>query len=307
MAAVMAGEASAQSVAPTLPFELREIGAGVYAAIDGPQHRSGSNAGFIVGDDGVVVIDAFQSRDAAKALLGEIHRITPRPVRFVVNTHYHFDHTGGDQVFRDAGAVIVAHRNVRGWVRAENPHLFGARITPELKAMVEALPLPDLTTTSELTLWLGARKVVVRPVLGHTGGDLIVEAPDAHAVFAGDMIWNRVPPNIVDGSVAEWIATDEGLLKAADAAQTTYVPGHGDVARAAEVRAFLDYLATLRAETAAGLKAGLSGDALRDAVVAKLKTRFPDWSYVPVMAPREVGYMVDELQGRKQRPVPAAD
>ncbi|MFX7874636.1 MBL fold metallo-hydrolase, partial [Acinetobacter baumannii] len=84
---------------------------------------------------GVVVVDSFQSKDAARALLGEIRRITPKPVRFVVNTHYHFDHTGGDQVFRDAGAMIVAHRNVRGWVRAENPHLFGARITPELKAM----------------------------------------------------------------------------------------------------------------------------------------------------------------------------
>ncbi|MFM9653687.1 hypothetical protein ACKI1S_47520, partial [Streptomyces galilaeus] len=94
----------------------------------------------------------------------------------------------------------------------------------------------------------------------------------------------------------EWIATDEGLLKVADAAQTTFVPGHGEVAKAADVRGFVDYLAALRAETSAGLKAGLSGDALRDTVVARLKTRFPDWSYVPVMAPREVGYMTDELQ-----------
>src|SRR6185503_8469261 len=106
------GSAALAQPAP-LPFALKQVAPGVYAAIDGPQHRAGSNAGFVIGDDGVLVIDAFFNLDAARALVAEIHRLTPKPILYVVNTHYHIDHTGGDQAIRDAGAAIIAHRNVR--------------------------------------------------------------------------------------------------------------------------------------------------------------------------------------------------
>src|SRR6476620_9719355 len=131
--------AAAQTPSP-LPFVLKELGPGVYAAIDGPEHKSGSNAGFVIGDDGVLVVDSFFNQDAARALVAEIRRLTPKPIRYVVNTHYHADHTGGDQALRDAGAVVIAHRNVRGWVRTNNINLFGDRITPELKGRIAALP-----------------------------------------------------------------------------------------------------------------------------------------------------------------------
>src|SRR4051794_31706671 len=164
----LGGAARAQAPAPTpLPFVLKQVGPGVYAAIDGPEHKSGSNAGFVIGDDGVLVVDAFFNADAARTLVGEIHRLTRKPIRYLVNTHYHVDHTGGDPVLRDAGAIVIAHRNVRGWVRTENIHLLGDRITPELKARIEALPLPDVTTGKDLTVWLGSRKIVLRTVLGH--------------------------------------------------------------------------------------------------------------------------------------------
>ena len=192
---VLGGPVASQGPSPaTLPFVLKEIGPGVYAAIDGPEHKSGSNAGFVIGDDGVLVVDSFFNPDAARLLVAEIRRLTPKPIRYVVNTHYHADHTGGDQVLRDAGAVIIAHRNVRGWVRTNNINLFGDRITPELKAKIEALPLPDLTTDKELTVWLGSRKVLVRTELGHTGGDLTVLVPDAKVLFCGDLLWRRCRP-----------------------------------------------------------------------------------------------------------------
>src|ERR1700753_3713017 len=124
--AAFAAPAAAQApvAAPTRPFVLKQIGPGVYAAIDGPDHKAGSNAGFVIGDDGVLVVDAFFNVEAARALVAEIHRLTPKPIRYVVNTHYHMDHTGGDQALRDAGAIIIAHRNVRAWVRTDNANLF---------------------------------------------------------------------------------------------------------------------------------------------------------------------------------------
>jgi glyoxylase-like metal-dependent hydrolase (beta-lactamase superfamily II) len=302
--AALSGAASAEDAAPpALPFVLTQIGPGVYAAIDGPEHKSGSNAGFVIGDDGVLVVDAFFNLDAARALVAEIHRLTPKPIRYVVNTHYHADHTGGDQALRDAGAVIIAHRNVRGWVRTNNLALFGDHLTPELKARVEALPLPDLTTDTGLTVWLGARKVVVQTVLGHTGGDLTVAVPDAKVLFCGDLLWRRIPPNLIDGSVKEWAATDADFTHIPDAAHTRYVPGHGGLADLGDVEDFRAYLLDLRRLTLDARKAGLRDDALAQAVTPKLKAGHLGWAISDRAAAAEVRYMDQELAGTKKRPL----
>jgi len=306
--AAFGGAAAAQASGPEpLPFVLKQVGPGVYAAIDGPEHKAGSNAGFVIGDDGVLVIDAFFNIDAARALVREIHRLTPKPIRFVVNTHYHADHTGGDQALRDAGAIIIAHRNVRGWVRTNNINLFGDRITPELKAKIEALPLPDLVTDKDLTVWLGSRKVVVRTVLGHTGGDLTVLVPDAKALFTGDMLWRKVPPNLIDGSVHEWVATDADFAAMPDAEHMTYVPGHGDVAKLNDVKDFRQYLIDLERLVSEGRKRGLKDDSLAQEVTPKLKALHPDWTISDRAASFEIRYMDQELAGTKQRPIAQPD
>lgn len=297
--------AAAPSDSP--PFVLKQLGPGVYAAIDGPEHKAGSNAGFVIGDDGVLVIDAFFTPDAAAALVGEIRRLTPKPIRYVVNTHYHADHSGGDPVLRDAGAIIVAHRNVRSWVRTNNINLFGDRITPELRARIEALPLPDLVTDKDLAIWLGSRKVVVRTVLGHTGGDLVVEVPDANVLFAGDMLWRRIAPNLIDGSVEEWQAADAAFAALPDAARMRFVPGHGDIADARDVEDFRSYLLDLRRLVGDGRKAGLKDDALVQQVAPKIRAAHPDWTISDRAIAAEVRYMDQELAGTKKRPVPKAD
>jgi len=303
---LLASPSAGQSPTP-LPFQLKLLAPGVYAAIDGPEHKSGSNAGFVIGDGGVLVVDAMFTPDAARALVGEIRRLTDKPIRYVVNTHYHADHTGGDQVLRDAGATIIAHRNVRGWVRNNNINLFGDRITPELKARIEALPLPDLVTDKDLVVWLGSRKVIIRTVLGHTGGDLIVTVPDSNVVFTGDMLWRKVAPNLIDGSVGEWEATVADFGRNPEAAKSRYVPGHGDVADLKDVTEFRAYLRDVRRLVGDARSAGLAVEAMAPAVTAKLRALYPDWAISDRAAAAEVRYMDQELAGTKQRPIPQAD
>ncbi|MGC1302229.1 MAG: MBL fold metallo-hydrolase, partial [Caulobacteraceae bacterium] len=311
--ALAAGAAHAQAASGAAPakaadpFVLKQVGPGVYAAIDGPQGRSGSNAGFVIGDDGVLVVDSFFNPEATKALVADIRKITPKPIRYVVNTHYHIDHVGGDAVLREAGAIIIAHRNVRGWIHQNNINLLGKQITPRFRAQIAALADPDLVTDKPLTIWLGARRVDVRPVEGHTGGDLAISVPDAKVLFCGDLLWRKYPPNIIDGTVSKWIATVADFQHLPNAGAMTFVPGHGDVANVGDVAEFDAYLTELSADVVAGRAAGLSGKDLADAVVPKLKARFGDWAHLDRSAPIEVGYMDAELAGTKRVPIPTGD
>src|ERR1700704_1722393 len=142
---ILSGFATCAFCADTADFTVKKIGEGIYAAIGSDGGKAGSNAGFIVGTNGVVVVDTFEDVAPARDLLAEIRKVTNLPIRFVVNTHYHLDHTGGNAVFAQAGATILAHRNLRGWLHTENLKFFGANPKPEQKAMIEALVLPDET------------------------------------------------------------------------------------------------------------------------------------------------------------------
>src|ERR1700723_554270 len=144
----------AQTSPSPLPFTIKSLGNNVYAAIDDPKGGAGSNSGFVIGDDGVAVIDTFVNPAAAKQLLVEIQKLTKLPVKFVINTHYHLDHVAGNGVFAETGAVIIGHRNIRGWIHTENLKFLGKDIKPEQKAMVEGLVAPSLIYDSVIELYL---------------------------------------------------------------------------------------------------------------------------------------------------------
>ncbi len=241
-------------------------------------------------------------------MLREIRKITPKPVRYLVNTHYHLDHVSGDQVFKDAGAIIIAHRNVRAWIRPENLRMFGqgpaSPALQMLQARIAQLPLPDLVIESPITIWLGARRVDIRLAEGHTGGDLVVGVPEAKVLFCGDMLW-RMPPNTVDGTVSRWIATDRSFEQLPDAASMVFVPGHGDLATVKDVAIFRGYLTDLMSRTEAGRKNGLKGDALVADVVPRLQASHPDYPTPTRVLSREVAFMEQELDGTKRVPQPA--
>jgi glyoxylase-like metal-dependent hydrolase (beta-lactamase superfamily II) len=172
---VCAGSTSAQSA----DFSLHRIGDGVWAAIVTDAGKAGGNAGFVVGDEGIAVIDTFEDPGAARELLAAIRKISTLPIRFVINTHYHLDHVNGNTVFANAGAMVVAHRNVRAWMRTENMKWWGDAITPADKARVQSLKLPDIIYDDRIDLYLGNRLLEVRFLPGHTGGDSVVLVRDA--------------------------------------------------------------------------------------------------------------------------------
>jgi cyclase len=289
--------AAQQPPAPS-HFRLVSVGEKAFAAIAKEGDRSAvGNAGFVAGSTGVLVVDAFATEEAARELLAEIRKTTAAPVRWVVNTHYHYDHLGGDAVFRREGAVVLSHENVRRWTRTENLK-WRKEISAADRAMLAALVLPDVTFTDGVTLQLGDRtaQVLVRP--GHTGGDCIVRVSESDVVFGGDLFWNATVPNTVDANTAAWVDTLDALLRAYPSA--TFVPGHGEPGRALSVRFFRDYLSLLRQAVAKGIERNLGGNSLADEALATLKPRYGAWTWFDQFAAANALQTEQEMRGTKK-------
>ncbi len=298
-----AAQTAAQSqAAPVPPFTVKDLGHNAFAAIAVPGGGAGSNASFIIGEDGVLVVDTYQHIEAARALLAEIRTHTQLPIKYVVNTHYHIDHVTGNGVFADAGAIIFAHKNVRDWIHVENLKFYGPNITPAQKASVEALVAPTVVYTTGVDLFLAQRHIVVRYFPGHTGGDSMVFDPESNVVFCGDLFWRHTLPNLIDASTDAWIDTLNQMIQAHPNA--TFIPGHGDVGTLDDVKAFRGYLVDLRQWVGDARAAGKTGDAIVDAVVPKIKEKYGDWGAFNNFSKTNVLQTADELNATKKVPRP---
>lgn len=299
-AAAVAQNPAAPANAPA--FTLKPLGHNVFAAVDA-NGKAGANAGFVIGSDSVLIVDTFEHESAAQELLAEIRKLTPLPVKYVVNTHYHLDHVAGNRLFQQAGATVIAQRNVPGWIHTENLKFFGKNIKPEQKAMVEALGAPDRTYADHLELELGSVPVEVRYFPGHTGGDSVVFIPAANVAFCGDLFWNTTLPNLIDASTVPWLNTLDELLKAHPAA--TFVAGHGEPGNAQDVAAFRDYLKNLRGMVSGPAQSGQSGEELVSAVLPQLQEKYGQWNFFKYFAKPNILDTAAELRGDKRIPQPA--
>jgi len=284
------------------PFTLQQVGPNIWAAIhnDKATAPAWANAGFVIGDDGVAVIDTFASEATATALLAEIRARTALPVKFVINTHYHSDHVAGNGVFANAGAIVLAQRQVRGWIHTENLRLLGPSITPEQRAITEAFVAPTVVYDHGANLFLGSRRIQLRSFPGHTGGDSIVVIPDSRVLFAGDLLFHDMLPTLVDASTRPWIDTLDALL--AQYAGFTVIPGHGDVGHSPDVSAFRDYLQTLHTLVSNAQARGKSGDAALETVMPALKEKYGHMEFFDHVARQNVLETDGELNGTKRLP-----
>ncbi len=293
-----------------LPFQLKLLAPNVWAAIDDAKGDAGANAGFVIGDNGVAIIDAFENEAAATALLNEIHRLTPLPIRFVINTHYHIDHVAGNRVFAKQGAVIIGHRRIRSWIHTENLKFFGDKIKPEQKAMVENLLAPDVTYDSGVTLFLGSRRLDVQFLAGHTGGDSVVVVRGAGVVFCGDLFWRKTLPNLIDASTGDWISSLSSLAELSSGGAPNsaifpvaeYVPGHGEVGNLEDLEDFQNYLINLRFMLEKPVQDGLKGDALVAAALPELTKQYGSWNHFKFFSRSNILDTGAELEGIKRVP-----
>lgn len=305
--AMTAHAQTAPAGSPALPFTLKSLGNNVYAAIDDAKGDAGANAGFVIGDDGVLVIDTFENEAAAKALLAEIRKLTKLPIKYVVDTHYHLDHVSGNGVFKDAGAVILANENVREWMRTENLKFFGKNITAKQRAMVQGLTLPDVTYAEGVNLYLGARQVNVVFFPGHTGSDSIVMVPDGKVIFCGDLFWRRTWPNLIDASTLSWIGSLGQITEGLPFPSVQFVPGHGDVGNVNDVLAFRIFLKDLRDAVSDAIKDGKRDDALVQTVLPMMKNKYAKWAWFEEFSKQDVLDTGEELLGNKKIPQPLSD
>jgi glyoxylase-like metal-dependent hydrolase (beta-lactamase superfamily II) len=213
-------------------------------------HGRGGNLLLFHGPDGSLLVDddfAAAAADVATA----VDRLGPGPVRYVINTHWHGDHTGANALLASRGAVTIAHHNVRVRMSAEQ-RIRGRAIPPEPEAM-----RPLLTYEGDLTLHLNGEAIrVLHPARAHTDSDSIVWLPQANVLAMGDIFFNRFLPFLDvagGGSIDGLIAAVNFALALADD-RTIIIPGHGAVARKADLAAYRDMLVRLRTEIEAAIR-----------------------------------------------------
>ena len=225
---------------------------------------AGGNIGVSVGADGVFIIDD-QYAPLSDKLLAAIKALSDKPLRFLLNTHWHGDHTGGNESFSKTGVVIVAHDNVR---KRMSTNQFIAAFNMKVDASPPAA-LPIITFSDTATFHFNGQEIDAFHVPpAHTDGDSAIYFPGLNVLHTGDLFFNGLYPFIdVDsnGSVDGMIAAAEKILPMIND-QTKIIPGHGPVATKADYAAFRDMLKAARTSVEALIKAGKSEE---EAVAAK--------------------------------------
>ena len=251
------------------PPRLQEVSDGVFAYIQPDGTWFINNTGFLVAGGGVTSIDACSTERRTRDYLDAISRVSRQPVRTLVNTHHHGDHTHGNYLF--AGATIVAHDRCRQEVLdAGLPHFPGLFQDVDWGDLKVAPPF--LTYSESVTLYSDDLRCEVRYVgaPAHTSNDSVVWLPERSVLFAGDLVFNGGTPFLLMGSVAGAVSVLENVVR--PLAPQTIVPGHGDVCGPQVIDDVLGYLRFVQEAAAHGKAAGLSPlEAARDADLGQYK------------------------------------
>ena len=238
--------------------ESQKLADGVYMLTG-----AGGNIGASIGEDGVIIIDD-QFAELTPRIQEALTKLSPKPVRFVINTHWHFDHTGGNENLGKAGSIIVAHDNVRRRMSVPSFIKLFNRESPA--SPKDALPV--VTFDKNVTFHFNGEEMFVFHIANaHTDGDSLILFRNANVLHTGDIFFNGIYPFIDadnGGSIDGMIAA-AGQVLAMVKPDTKIIPGHGPLGNAAELKAFRDMLAELRDKIAKLIR---DGKTLEQAIAA---------------------------------------
>ncbi len=245
----------------------------VYTMID--SDGEDSNTTFIITTEGVIIIDTRPTPTEARKVLEEIRKLTDLPIVYTINTHYHGDHTFGNQVFKSSKSII-AHKNVRDTlVKSGQDHLslfktFGLPGMDE----VEVTP-PNIVYEKGMEIWLGEYRLqLLYHGKGHTTGDTIIFLDQLRTVITGDLVFNKKIPYMADAYIDEWI---ESLKYIQFLKNETVIPGHGPIGGRPTIIAMKHYLMDLKENVLEQLKDKKSLEETQNAVEPILREKYKDW------------------------------
>jgi cyclase len=234
-----------------------------------------SNTTFIITKEGVIVIDTRPTPTEARKVLAEIRKLTALPIVYTINTHYHGDHTFGNQIFKNS-KTIIAHKNVRNkLVKSGQEHLslFKTFGLPGINE-VEITP-PNIIYEKEMEIWLGGYRLqLLYHGKGHTDGDTIIYIDQLRTVITGDLVFNKKIPYMADSYIDDWI----GSLKYIELLKNeTVIPGHGPIGERTTIIAMKHYLMNLKELVLAQLKDNKTLKETQEIVEPILRKKYKDW------------------------------
>lgn len=250
--------------------QVQPLGRNLYAYVSENDHSA--NCTFLIGQQGILVVDTGLDAIEGRKLLAEIRKLSPLPVRYIINTHYHPDHQGGNAMV-GPDAIVISSPYTRERTLELIAH-FG-----EHKPSDSGTPPPQFafraasqTLSQRLTVYLDDDPVeIIAPGPGHTMGDVYVFFPNQRSVAAGDLYMGRSSPAMDQGSVANWIRTLDAIL---GLPADHFVPGHFEVGSHEDFKRFRDYLSDLYGQVDRLFRSGATVTQVRQQIDMKKYANF---------------------------------
>lgn len=276
------------------PFELaevqmrtRQLADGVYAVmstdVDETDHTA-TNAGFVVGASGVLVVESLSNGRLASQVIGEVRKVTPLPIRFLVNTSFHGDHCFGNFAF-PSQTVVLQHEATKRELdtRFEQDRSFMIGLLGANAGIEEAVARSaDVAVTGATSLDLGGKHVDIDHIgFAQTDGDLIVRVREDNVVFVGNMLQAPPPafPWLLEGRAEEALTTYRRLYEILDE-DTLIVPGHGRTMGRADILHSVDYIEKLNSLAREAREKGLSAEQAREALAMEEYSQYSMYDFI---------------------------
>ena len=255
--------------------EIVELDTGVYARL----HEGLTNSGIIIGDDSVLVIDSLRMPSFARSLVEDVRKLTDKPVKYVIDTHSHWDHSWGNQEFPEA--AIIGHENCYSemvdveWNEEWKNKILSSGDPWSDEANVVTITPPEITYQDSMRIYFGGREIILK-YLGkaHTSGDTFIHLPKERIVFTGDVAQDGGVPYLGDSYPDEWLDTDDRM---AELPVDRFVSGHGPVGDINALKTARDFIHSLVGSMKSAISDGKDSKTASDSVFTELQGQYGNW------------------------------